>query len=547
MSGTASSKVRLRPYQEEAIASVLEAEERGQRRNMVVLPTGAGKTVVFGALTARTPGRTLILAHRDELIQQTVRKLGDVEPDLLLETGVVKAEANQTDSRIVVASVQTLARESRREFLRSGTPFERVIVDEAHHSSAATYMDVLKEAGALDPLGLRHGNGPSLLGVTATAVRGDSARMDHIFEGIVFEKNILWGINEGYLCDLRGREVLLELDFDKLRTSHGDFSDGELGTEMERVKAPELIVKSFLEHAAHRRTIVFTPTVVFAIATHGEFVQHGVSCEYVTGATPGDERREMLRRFHSGETQVMVNCGVLTEGFDEPAVSCIIVARPTRSQALYIQMVGRGARPYPNKEDCLILDVSGASRRHSLIQLPTLFGVEPALMKDAVRTAAESVAEQQARAALAVMPYQRGKLHSREVDLFRRTALHWIVNGDRMILSGNAVQYIIDPVNAPQPNPEDRLYRLRLLDGGKGGAPDRLTLMYGVHLQVAIGTAEDAVRAQGKASYAEKDARWRKGPATDRQKETLAKRRHPVHPGMTAGEASDLISVLMTR
>jgi hypothetical protein len=190
------------------------------------------------------------------------------------------------------------------------------------------------------------------------------------------------------------------------------------------VNAPDRVAQAYAHHAAGRKAIVFTPTVRVAHAMAGAFVGAGIPAEAVDGETPLALRRELLARFHRGETRVVGNCGVLAEGYDEPAVDCIITSRPTTSRPLYVQMVGRGTRRYPGKPDCLLLDVVGATARHDLVTAAPLFGVEPAgaierSVLDAV-DAPRRGAEQQA---------QSGRLVAQVVDLFRARPLNWVAAG----------------------------------------------------------------------------------------------------------------------
>ena len=260
-------------------------------------------TILFGKLTADTPGRTLILAHRDELINQAVDKLIRVEPTLNI--GVVKAERDDRWAPVVVASVQTLARERRRERLFQTPNFSRVICDEAHHSIANSYRSVFEDAGCFRP------DGPLLLGVTATPQRGDKVGLDAIFEGICYDRDILWGIQNGYLCDLRGKQIYMDVDLDQVRTTAGDFQDGALGEAMEEADAPEIIAAAYYREAPGRKAIVFTPTVNVAKLTAAALKKLGIAAEWVSGTTPEGERRAMLKRFKSGATMVICNCAVL--------------------------------------------------------------------------------------------------------------------------------------------------------------------------------------------------------------------------------------------
>jgi len=360
----------LRPYQAEAIEAILKGFDRGIRRPLVAHPTGTGKTVLFAHLLRQRPGRALILAHRDELMSQAVEKLAVVDPSL--DIGVVKAERDEHDAPVVVASVQTLSRPSRLERLTSD--FEILVVDEAHHATADTYRRILDYCGVFKP------DGPLCLGVTATPFRADGAGLGTIFQKIVHERGILDMIREAYLADLRAIQVRLDCDLNALHTRAGDFMDRESSALLVAGNAPRHAVEAYQAYAAGRKALLFTPTVDLAHAMAEAFEAAGMAAEGRDGTTPLEERRAIVRRLHTGETSVVGNCGVLTEGFDEPSVDCIIVARPTRSKPLYVQMIGRGTRPFPGKADCLILDLVGATTRHDLMTAAALFDLKPAAL-----------------------------------------------------------------------------------------------------------------------------------------------------------------------
>ena len=359
-----------RPYQHEAVAALLAAAARGVHRPLLVLPTGTGKTIIFALLVQRRGGRALILAHRDELIQQALDKLHLVDPSLPL--GVVQATRDDTTAPIVVASVQTLSRRAR--LARLVPDFRTIVIDEAHHAPAPSYRRILTHCRAWQP------DGPLVVGVTATPARGDGQSLQQVFEGIVYQRSLVEMMQAGYLVDLRAIQVLLQADFDALRTQRGDFVEADLETLLLAANAPAQVLAAFQAHAADRKALLFTPTVATAYAMADTFCAAGIAAEALDATTPLATRRAILQRLHTGATRVVANCAVLTEGFDEPSVDCIIVARPTQSLPLYQQMLGRGTRTYPGKTDCLLLDVVGVSTQHTLHTAATLFGCAPAAL-----------------------------------------------------------------------------------------------------------------------------------------------------------------------
>lgn len=381
--------IRLRDYQEECIADLERRFSAGARRVPSVLATGLGKTVIFSALVERwislnPTKRVLILAHTDELVLQAASQLKKANPTRRI--GVVKAERNEVTGHVVVASVQTLRSRRRRAQIRN---VGLIIVDECHHATAATYRAVLKHFGALPPeLGeeqdfARYADESVIVaGFTATLARGDKQKLSDVWEDCTFKRGISFGIRRGYLLDVRGRRIVVpELDLTNVKKSGGDYADSSLAEELTRSLAPETVARDYKKYAADRKGLCFVPTVQSAEDFAAAFRTEGIPTDVVSGKLGKLERRLILKRLREGDLQVVVNCAVLTEGFDDPTISCVVIARPTRSAPLYQQMVGRGLRPdlsLPASErgDCLVLDVVGASRAHDLRSLVDLSEAE---------------------------------------------------------------------------------------------------------------------------------------------------------------------------
>lgn len=557
-------RLTLRPYQVEALDRIAAREADGVRRQLGVAATGLGKTVIFCALAERLGVRTLILAHRDELIAQAAAKVREVWPEVP-SLGVVKAGANETGAQVVVASVQTLAREKRlaqlcpphspngdhAEALFEGgwtNPFGLVVVDEAHHAPADTYQRILAHLGA------GAADGPLLLGVTATPDRGDGKGLDGQFDEITFSYDILWGIRSGYLCDLRGRQIQLErLDVDSIAVSRGDYQAGDAGDALVDAGAPDAIAEGWLAHAAGRRTLVFTPTVETAELTAAAFRHRGVAAEWVSGKTPLEERRAMLRRFDLGEIDVVVNCMVLTEGFDAPRVDCIVVARPTKSRALYTQMIGRGSRRHPEKTDCLVLDVVGASSEHSLVTVPSLFGVERhyrELLGDGEGLVSRVVAEYEAE------EIEAGRIRAQDVELFTqvRESLAWVEarrdRRRRYVLTISKGEQLVMMQTDPD---DDESWGVQAQLGSKARTPRGWSsaeasrgfrsLWSGGSLELVEGVAEDYARKFGQSFLVSPDAYWRRQPPSQKQRDAAQRMHVPDwRKYKTAGELSDAMT-----
>lgn len=531
-------ELTLRDYQLDCLDRVNKAAERGVRRQLGVAATGLGKTVIFCALAREMGVRTLVVAHRDELIEQAAAKVAEVWPGV--EVGVVKGERDEVHARVVVASVQTLARPARLARLLAPTlltdsPFGLVVIDEAHHAAADSYRKVMHA------LRCAEADGPLLLGVTATPDRGDGKGLDDLFDEVTFAYDIRWGIARDYLSDLRGMRVKLDADLSKLKVTAGDYNAGAAGQMLEDADAPNLIVKAWLAHAKGRRTLVFTPTVATAQAVTDEFHVAGVRAALVHGEMPIDERRATLAAYSRGDIDVIANCAVLTEGYDEPATDCIVIARPTKSRALYTQMVGRGTRKSAGKVNCLVIDMVGATATHDLVTVPSLFGIDnPEEVWESERTVTEVLHEQIERHAV------EGRLLATEAALFDKVRsagrLAWVTvhhpgQLHRYELSvGTAGQLVMVQL-------DDGTYRAGYADADKV----KHVLVDRVSMEWAQGVAEDYARRLGVTQLIDADAAWRTKRPSVKQREAAKKFGIELPTGCTKGEASDLLGAHFAR
>lgn len=373
-----ANQLILREYQREAIDAVKAAWGEGVRRPAIVLATGLGKTVIFSQLAvefiADTGQRVLILVHRDELADQAMAKVKGIAPHL--SVGKVKASVNEITADVIVASVQTLSRQKRLNdlvLLDRGIHRPKIgliITDECHHGVAPSYTKIYDAfPDAVN------------LGVTATLARGDGIGLGSVWDDVVYDRSIAWGIKKKFLSPVRGIAVRTpELDLSKVKSSRGDYQVNELGKALESSGVLEVIPKAYAEHASDRPGVVFLPTVETAQHAAESLRDAGITSAVISGETPRDERVRIFEDYRSGRVQVLSNCMVLTEGFDAPHTSCIVVARPTQSNPLYVQMVGRGTRTYPGKTDCLVLDVVGAG---AVNKLRTLVDLEPGMFPEA--------------------------------------------------------------------------------------------------------------------------------------------------------------------
>lgn len=445
------STFELREYQSEcldAIARALAGRRRGTgvgriTRGAVVLPTGMGKTVIFAELAKRwsTSGRVLILVHRDELAEQAYAKVHTA--DQSLRVGIVKAERNDVAADVIVGSVQTLRNPRRLAQLRN---VALVIVDECHHANAASYVTVMEALGCY---GDDVSTATPCIGFTATLVRGDKLKPGDVWQEVVYTKDIVWGIRHGHLVDVRGKRVQVKgLDLSRVKRVGEDLQADQVADELLDADAPEQLAQAYSDHAGDRLGAVFWPNVAAATAGMEAFNAAGIASGLILGTTPKEERELAYKQLAAGDLQTLQNVNVLTEGWDCPPVSCIVPARLTQSAGLYMQMIGRGTRPYRHpigspagdvryarKRDCLVLDPVGVTGRHKLATLAdtsmTLHGVneDETLLEAAQRAEREEaelleLAEQEELLQRQVL--ERQQLQAKEVSLFAESASTWL-------------------------------------------------------------------------------------------------------------------------
>lgn len=344
--------MQFRPYQQEAKEAIFEEWNKGNKRTLLVLPTGTGKTIVFSGVTSdcvRNGERVLIMAHRGELLEQAADKLSK---SMGLGCAVEKAKESCLGSwfRVVVGSVQTLMREKR---LKQFNPnfFDTIIIDEAHHCISDSYQRVLE-----------HFNDAKVLGVTATPDRGDMKNLGQYFESLAYEYTLPKAIKEGYLSPIKAQTIPLKLDLTGVGQQAGDFKTSDLGTALD----PYLhqIADEMQKYCMDRKTVVFLPLVKTSQKFRSILESKGFRAAEVNGNS--QDRKEILEDFDNGKYDVLCNSMLLTEGWDCPSVDCVVVLRPTKVRSLYSQMVGRGTRLYPGKDHLLLLDFLWHTEKHEL-------------------------------------------------------------------------------------------------------------------------------------------------------------------------------------
>lgn len=547
----------LRPYQTRALENIGKAEREGVRRPLVVHPTGTGKTVTFGAAVdqRRTKGRSLIMVHRDELAGQTIEKMGWQAPEL--STGLVKAESNEVGADVVIASVQTGSRDNRLAQIIASQEkyglFGTVIVDEAHHAPAPTWTKMLTGLGAFKPYG------PLAIGFTATPER-DKGKTLGVWEKVVDYMSIREAIYSGYLVPILPAVVVeTEMDMTRVRKTGGDYSDGDLGREIEESGAIAQMADAVLEHAKDRKGVAFLPTVRTSELLAEAIRERGIRAEHVDGNTETGERKAILRRLKTGETQWVTNCAVLTEGFDEPTISAVLVGRPTKFHGLYVQMVGRGTRLAPGKKDLLVIDIVGASQRHELVGV-----VDLGLDMDDQRKKGDEETEKQPCPTCGTPECSYPEIHrcalchrylpssvvsagetrhencrtkgKDQVDVFGASRLSWLPVGPVWVLGAGKEIVVMAPAGLDT-------WRLATYEQNKIHV-----LHEALPSDWAMGIGED--RAKAFQKLAERSARWRNQPVTDVQRGRLLREGLPekaLPRVRTKGEAADLLTRIQGR
>jgi superfamily II DNA or RNA helicase len=496
-------------------------------------------------------GRAIILAHRKELIDQPARRIEEFFLGQLPIPGIVMGGRNDAGAEVICATVQTLSRERRlREVLRHG-PVTHLIIDEAHHAAASGYVEVIEHLRSVNPH-LR------ILGVTATPNRSDAAALT-VFDKQVYKKTIKDAIhNYKVLVPFVAMGIKLPVDISRVKIQQGDYSAGELGSVMDVANANDIIVETWKKHASDRLTMAFTATVAHAKHLAEAFQDHGVRAEWASADTAKEDRDAMLKRFERGETRVIVNCALFTEGLDVPNISCVLMARPTQSNTVYTQAVGRGLRTFPGKENCLILDFVPTSNKSLLTGNALLEG------KPLEQRKAEDAAMKQGTILEVIgMDIQGNGIDAdpdtvvmQALNLLGSAPLAWTFDGKLATAGGG--QNLTLVIVSPQ---EDRVAKAQQLKAAGQWKPEwdasfeRISAysVYAVNGSVshigsvaewsgAVEVAQDYVEEYGDPMLARKSKSWRGDAATAGQRGMMKRLGVPYKPGMSKGEASQAIA-----
>ena len=346
--------MELKPRQQEAFNAVLAALDRGIDRQLVALPTGTGKTVL-ACHVARQFKRTLFLVHREELVAQTAATMTRIDPGLL--QGFIRPGQHDV-AAFTVGMIQTI---NNRLSKLAPDAFDCVILDEAHHAAAKSWRTVAD-----------HFTPRLRLGLSATPERLDGLALSNLFTEISYSMTLADAVNEAYLVPPSAIQCLTSVNISAVHTRGGDLAEDELAALVDDPARNAFIAQKYIEHCPGRRAIAFAVNIAHAQNLVEAFRAVGVKAEWVSGADP--LRSEKLARFAAGEFQILANCQILTEGFDDCGVDAILLCRPTKSRSLFCQMLGRGLRLNPGKENCRVLDFVDVAGKHSLMSAWKFFG-----------------------------------------------------------------------------------------------------------------------------------------------------------------------------
>lgn len=520
----------LRPRQEVLVDRSLKAlKERNQ--TLAVAPTGAGKTVMLSAITGRVLGPRstgLVIQHRDELVDQNRKTYHRFWPQA--NTGVIDAGHKEWQRQVVFAMIQTLARN-----LKAMRPVDYIAIDEAHHAAANSYVDTIGHARNLNPK-------LQLLGVTATPNRGDKKGLRSVFDNVSDQITLGELIAGGFL--VRPRTFVVDLgvrdELQAVRKSLADFDMDAVASIMDKEVLNEAVIRHWREKAGGRRTVVFCSTIAHAGHVLEAFRAAGVTAGLITGEMPGGERAATLAAFDRGQLQVLVNVMVLTEGWDCPPVSCVILLRPSSYKSTMIQMVGRGLRTidperYPGeiKSDCIVLDFGTSTLLHGSLEQdvqlddPPKKGESPTMVCESCGAHIPINSKECAICGFVIpepieltpedelgLGAERDKMSDfamTEIDLFNSSPFKWEdLFGDASTLVASGFEAWAIAIFF-----EGQWY-------GLGGATGKsITIVAVGERMLCIAACDDWMRANADADAAGKSRRWLNAAPSDRQLEIL--------------------------
>ncbi|SIT11685.1 Superfamily II DNA or RNA helicase [Roseivivax lentus] len=521
MGAVTGCAMRLRPRQslfvERSLAALCD-----HGNTLSIASTGFGKTIALSAVVARSiegsDAKACILAHRDELTSQNRSKFGRVAPEIT--TSVVDAGSKDWAGQATFAMVPTLTRPAN---LKAMPALDLLVIDEAHHAVADSHRRIIDHA--------RHANPDCrIFGVTATPNRGDRKGLREIFDNVGDQVRLGELIASGHLVPPRTFiiDVGVQNELRSVRKTMSDFDMNEVAGIMDRAPVTDEVIRHWKEKAGDRPTVVFCSTVAHAENVAAVFNDADIAAAVIHGDLDGATRRRILAAYASGEIRVIVNVAVLTEGWDHPPTSCVVLLRPSSYKSTMIQMIGRGLRTvdpeeYPGviKTDCIVLDFGTSSLTHGTLEQDVdLDGREPVPGPAPSKTCPECEAE--IPLAVPECPFCGADLSREgsapidgfimsEIDLLKRSSFAWVdLFGDDAALMANGFNawggiFFLEG-------------RWHAVGGGKGHASRLLGMG---ERTVCLAQADDWLNTHETDESAFKSKSWLKQAATEKQLQYL--------------------------
>jgi superfamily II DNA or RNA helicase len=419
----------LREYQIQALQKITEGLET-YKKILVQLPTGTGKTRIFSEFIKNNQDKKfLVIAHTQEIIEQiynSIQQISEIKPNLYSGKSKVDNQSN-----IDIYTIQTV-------YKLDIDNYDYLIIDESHHSVASTYILLINNFFN------KNKNG-KLIGFTATVKRTDGVALKNVFEKIVFYKPIKYFIDNNFLVKPRSIEIKVDIDLSKAKISRAtdDFLfNSELRSALNSSNWKFALLNAWLDNAKGKQTIAFCASVEHSQELCQAFQNTGFIAAHIDATTNFEDRNRILQDFKNKKIQVITNHAILTEGFDSPAIECVMMCRPTKSQLFYIQAIGRGLRKFDKKQECIILDFS--CKNHNLVNFADMTG--DALIEKIEKNSKQllddhyssfsqnlllSLKERQA-----LLEFEYGDIYERIVNLLLEDRLDWGIFNDVAILNG---------------------------------------------------------------------------------------------------------------
>lgn len=549
----------LRDYQREGVDAIKKAWDNKINAPLVAVATGGGKTTMMAQLLVETVApdlrRALVIAHTKEIVEQIYNRVEQQYAGHLSEwfggvrmfpgIGMVMGQQDVHQARIVVATRQSLHPSRLAQVINSGV-FDVLIIDEAHHAVADnTYGTIVEALGRVN-------KGLKIVGFTATPKRADKKALKTIFDDIVYQWLIPDGIQSSYLTPVTRLKIKTKVDLSDVRTNRGDYSQNKMVGILKVANWVELVTEAYHKYiaSANRKCLAYLPSVAMSKAFTEQLQNGGVAAAHVDGKTKKDERSQILRDYINGTLSVVSNMAVLTEGFDAPRTDAILLARPTRSQTLFTQIVGRGLRPFEGKADCLLVDMTVVDTK--ALEVGTLLGrmiqcnecpteydyglpACPQCGADVPKSSRITTEENES-------PLPNNMLIGSELvavhsNMFEKALAAWYVGNDGYIsctLSFDAGSLLIMPPMI------DDYYRLVKVPKSRNDNP---SIEYqNSNLNEIMMWGETLVKKFGDNTAAMKSATWRGGTASRGQVKMLKRLGIKNVQGMTKGMAARLIT-----